>query len=334
MEELKSVLANIGQILIPVVLLGLILYGRRKGTLRFGRVKENRVKYDTTPILVSILAGELINGASGETANGYPYIFIVGGTNLLSNEGNIGVYCIELPFESGVHLVGAPKQTQQQFDLGLRESGKFEPVTLEGDYNNYFNLYAQNGEQTETRYVLDPAAMVFTIDFCSQYYWEIQGDSLYLISMHDSPSFDLVDQFIDEIRPAVEIPSGRTGDAERLSYTHTTSRAMNCPRCNARLEIGEICMQCPRGDGYLITGEQILRARSVDKSLLVTEMTNIEKTETETTANATKLQCPYCGSDMNPSTYQNTNIIINVCTHCPYRWVDKNEITAIIGKAV
>lgn len=229
-----------------------------------------------------------------------------------------GIYAIELPFQSRVHLIGVPNTLLPEIPVTTLRG--LEPVQLEGTYNQVFHLYAEAAQQTQSRYLLDPAAMAFTIDFCSQYNWEILGDTLYFLSADKLPSFALVDEFVNQIRPVVEDPSNRQKNHHNMSYIHTNSRKLLCPVCQAQLQPGESWLACPAGHGCLITGKQLLDMRADRLPAKIPVSQSVWHST---------LMCPYCKHGMKPTQYQNSNATIDVCSKCMFRWLDAEEPSKI-----
>ena len=88
---------------------------------------------------------------------------------------------VQLPFVTKIHLLAITKRDDMsQFRIDKINS-VMESVSLEGDYDKYFTLYAEKGTQTDARYVLDPKAMAFTIDFCKSHSWEIRESEFYFV---------------------------------------------------------------------------------------------------------------------------------------------------------
>ena len=276
------------------------------------------------PILLSALNGGIINAAAGESPGELPYMYFIADSNIFSKEDTLGVCAVELPFVAAAHLISRPKNQREAGYLPL-DLTKLDTVLLEGNYSHYFDLYTTPNEQSNARYVLDPAAMVFTIDFCSKFYWEIYEDTLYFMSEGAIPSLKIVDEFVRQIRPAIESPSNRLTNAAKLPYTFTHGRKLLCPRCNKKLVIGREWMECPDGHGFLITGAQMLSERESE------EVINYNPARVAEAMVSEPIPCPYCKNEMKQTFYQNSEIEIDVCSKCPHRWIDGHEIHAVIG---
>lgn len=275
------------------------------------------------PVLFSLLNGDLINAASGVTKGDLSYMYLVGEGTVFSTEETVGVCTVELPFVSGAHLVGIP--VTQSNVIGALNGQHLEPVTLEPGFNEVFHLFAKIDQQLEARYVLDPAAMVFLIDFCKHYAWEVHEDMLYFLSKGASPSLETVDEFVRQIRPAIEVASNRARNPAKLPYTYGHGRKILCPHCQTRLELGRAWMQCPQGHGFLLSGAQLRDERQSEESI------DYAVQQSSAAIIGTTLPCPYCGGQMRQNRYQHSDTVIDVCQQCPHRWIDGHEIESILG---
>lgn len=133
------------------------------------------------------------------------------------------LYRVELPYVSNSHLLGIPMNAGAiQLDPS-GSGGVMEKVSLEGDYNSYFTIYADKNMKSETQYILDPKAMVFTVDFCQSHNWEIVGSDLYFVQAFGTGSaddntdmWDDIANFVNEIKPAVSRSISNSGDLMTL----------------------------------------------------------------------------------------------------------------------
>ncbi len=296
---------------------------------------RKRVNPRASALLSNIASQDMYGSTVLKTPEGVSVLLLAGRSPLQGFEAYT-LYMAELPFVSEAHILGLPNR----YASLIRLSSEFmEPVTLEGDYPDYFALYADKNQQMETRYVLDPKAMVFTIDFCKDFYWEIQGSSLYFIGNDATTlSLALVDQFIDEIRPSVERPTPQN-DATRFGHFNRNTgrppvkhdvqeyRSIPCPLCHKTLIQNPYWHECSDGHGCLATGKQMRELREV--ALL--DVKRIAAIAPKTVVHRPKaLNCPYCRHLMVPTKYQSTAIVIDLCNHCGYRWFDPHELQAIL----
>ena len=256
------------------------------------------------------------------------FTYCVTGVSLFSTNQTRGMYSIELPFTSGVHLLGCATDSDMKIDIQTLGSS-MERVELEGDYSNYFTLYADKKQDAKNQYVLDPKAMLFTVDFCRNYNWEIIDDTLYFMNYSQLPSLDIVDEFVSQIRPAVETPSDRRANPYRMSYTDFSGRTILCPLCSVELKEDEQWLECPNEHGGLVTGSQLMKLRqNLDANEHITAIDN------GTAVGHAAIVCPYCSSKMEATKYQSTNTEIDVCTKCMFRWVDSGELKLLANQAV
>lgn len=78
---------------------------------------------------------------------------------------------------------------------------------------------------------------------------------------------------------------------------------------------------CPDGHGTLVTGKYL---SDIEKSPHLDETKN-----TSSADSAHQIVCPHCSTEMQKVDYNSTDIIIDACTNCHYRWLDSGEVTKI-----
>lgn len=310
-------------IIVIFILVAMSLYAAIKK-----RLPKRIRKYSQSSILLSRVADpKLINGHSGMTPSGMPFIYLISHLALSSRDDVKGLYSIELPFRSGAHLLGSPVRYDSDYaSTGMRE------LTLEGDYPNYFHLYAAPDQDTHGRYVLDPKAMLFTVEFCQNFQWEIVDDTLHFMSNDKLPSMALVDEFVSQIRPAIEIPSDRQKNPANLPYSGQINRTVRCPICDIALEVDNQYLRCPDGHGLLVTGKQLidLRQRASDDGTL--PLLSTDAIDHASQHSKRRLTCPYCSHRMKRAKYQHTGAVLDVCSKCMYRWIDSVELVKVAGE--
>lgn len=254
----------------------------------------------------------------------YTAMAILGGISGQDSPGKTAlVYRVELPFASRIHLLSVPKRSGAvQLNPALGNS-IMEQVDLEGNYYEYFSLYCQKGMQAETRYVLDPKAMVFMIDFCQSHNWEIVDNELYFLQESGTGSsddktamFGDIEKFVAEIRPALERPLSAADIARITPYGQDRREHLPCPLCGAAMPNTDNRFQCPAGHGILLSGKALASMMSGRR---------IEAKE-DAVPRDHDLRCPGCGHTMNRVGYNGSAMIVDSCTKCTYRWLDESEI--------
>lgn len=235
---------------------------------------------------------------------------------------------VYLPYASKTHLLGL-SQRPGASRISTRHVKQFEKVELEGDFPDYFQLYAGEDMQTLARYVLDPAAMAFIIDFCRHHSWEIVNNKLLVVEEKDGIAannqqtiYDLLPKFVQEIRPAVESKVPLTENEANMPYLHDFRDNMNCPHCGQQLLNEQLYMTCPNGDGFLLGGDKLQSLKDRTLTLPDNAAQNTGKPETD-------LTCPSCNSVMAKVDYFQPGLIIDACTNCRYRWLDGGEAAKI-----
>ena len=232
------------------------------------------------------------------------------------------IYRVDLPFATKVHLVCIPKQ-DTQIDMTRTY---LEPVTLEGDFPQYVALYAESGQQANARYVLDPKAMQFILDFCMTHSWEILGDQLILLHTDSSHDQDIeavmatINGFLANIRPALEVPIDEGRQVARAAYGQER-RSLRCPICLTTMQYHEQrYFSCPKGHGVLAYGSAVAAIRNRSLSINLPLGPSVLHAQ---------LKCPACLTAMTKTLYASTDVEIDSCQSCPYRWLDVGEIEAL-----
>lgn len=240
------------------------------------------------------------------------------------------MFSVYLPFKTNIHLLAITKRDDMsQFRIDKIDS-VMEPVSLEGDYHNYFTLYAEKNTQMEARYVLDPKAMAFTIDFCKSHSWEIRESEFYFVQEDvpnlkgdDTSMWDDINRFIKEIKPAVTTPLSNEELRIRNPYGSAVQHkdSITCPVCRVKLtETSDEVYECHSGHGCLLHGSDLIKLR---KKKLKLEFTK----ENNSTTNHKNIDCPSCGSAMQKVPYAMTSVMIDSCNNCQFRWLDSGELT-------
>lgn len=313
-------------ILVAIVVVAILL--SRSSKKRINTSRSMSVRGQNSPLLIGMVSrhGELALVADGYTPSDMRFSYIMSLSLIYSPNPLYGLYVVELPFVAAAHVLGLTKGQPTPLKVDINSSTNFEKMTLEGDYPNYFDLYVEKDQQMEGRYVLDPKAMVFTVDFCRNFNWEIVGSSLFFLSASELPTHAIVDQFVAEIRPAVDTGKPTLRHSHDLPYVTVQPLKINCPICQARLKPGDEWLLCPSNHGILVTGGQLIRLRqSADPKLLASVLAGNEVHDGRV------LACPHCGAEMRAVKYQNSGMYIDSCSMCRYRWLDYQETDEIAG---
>lgn len=246
------------------------------------------------------------------------------------NKG-VSFYQIELPFSANVHLLSIPNRDSVARLNPTGRNSIMEPLVLEGDHPDTFTMYCQKGQQQQARYVMDPKAMVFTMDFCASHNWEIIDNLLYFVQAggraENDPThmFDDIERFVDEVRPAIAKP---LTDAQRnvaAPYGHDRREGLLCPVCSKELINHDTYYVCSDGHGLLLKGGALMDLRRGELQL---------KKHNHDTASLTRegdeITCPACGASMHKVPYNgDANTVIDSCSACPYRWIDGGDIRGV-----
>jgi Zn-finger nucleic acid-binding protein len=257
-------------------------------------------------------------------------IFIYSSFKIGGGNKSATMFSVHLPFKTNIHLLAITKRADMsQFRIETVKS-VMEPVSLEGNYDKYFTLYTEKDTQMEARYVLDPKAMAFTIDFCKSHSWEIRGSEFYFVQENvpnfeddDTSMWDDIEQFIKEIKPAVITPLSDEELRIRNPYGSVVQHQdkITCPTCSTKLiETTDEVYECPEGHGCLLHGSDLVKLREKKLKLKLTK-------EHTSTTNHKQVICPSCGSEMEKVSYAMTPTVIDSCNNCQFRWLDGGELT-------
>jgi hypothetical protein len=266
---------------------------------------------------------DLLPISTGEVA-GLPYSAIT------TYDLSILLIQVELDFTSQLHLLGIPKDKHVvQLDPTQADS-LMERVNLEGDYDTYFSLYCEKGEQVQARYILDPKAMIFTVDFCRSHNWEIIDNALYFVqASHDNPAdstsmFEDIPGFIATIQPALATAPTSQEAKNAAPYGIELRHSLDCPLCHAAMPNTHGFFICPNGDGMLCSAAMLFQLRSGQQK--VPTISNAK-----TPQERGELVCPSCQSRMVKIPYNGHLFVMDTCTHCNYRWLDAPEVPRLVA---
>lgn len=287
------------------------------------------------PILLSKIINNLNFATAGHTPAGNRYSYSTSDLNDMREGFVKGMYAITLPFESKVHIVGIPKTGTSRISRSDVSAG-MSSIQLEGDYNNYFEIFSNGINESEVRYLLDPEAMAYSADYLHRSYWEIVDGTLYLLDDGVLPSLEVVDAFIDNIKPA---NTGKSIYQLTIMKTkekfHHYAGTLRCPLCDSKLSKGKNWLACEAGHGYLLTGSQLINTRIDSSSSAKQLAAALGRTPKVYTAvsemHHAEITCPNCKQSMHARDYQKTDVSIDVCTNCPYRWIDGAELNSVLG---
>lgn len=230
---------------------------------------------------------------------------------------------LDLPFNTDTHLIGLSKEhhvDRLKFANFARANG-MEPVVLEGDFRDYFDLYAAKGEQVDVRTVLDPKAMEYVVDYCKSNFWEINRAEMYFVaSSSDSKNTDIFKEaaeFVTEIKPALK--PGQPGAPivhHEVAYGEYDGPPLACPVCKKTMTSNSLWHTCPDGHGFLMSGRELAALHSGTFKI------DIDASKAEQHGAIT---CPNCHNPMVEVDYQESGVTIDSCERCPYRWLDADD---------
>lgn len=317
---------------VQIFLIGVGIYAIvRAAVKRYRRKHRSPAIADSSVLLSYYTEGVEILPIKKGAVDGMRYsVLATVSKNITARDSDSAVLiAVDLPFRTKIHLVGISKKSGTTALRPDGKSGIMEKVILEGDYHNYFTLYTEKGSQQEARYVLDPKAMVFTIDFCQSHNWEIIRDTLYFLQETGSKSKDDpthmeqdIVTFIKEIKPAVIDVNTPLQEHIRTPYGEDRREHLKCPICQELLINNVQFYSCPSKHGFLINGKNLTKL--LNKEIMIDASTYIKSQKRHE-----KIKCPSCGMYMKIIAYNGGDPTIDSCSNCPYRWLDYDEISKI-----
>jgi Zn-finger nucleic acid-binding protein len=103
---------------------------------------------------------------------------------------------------------------------------------------------------------------------------------------------------------------------------------LKCPACSSTLNgLLQGAYVCNNAHGVLLSGK-LLASRNES---LVQQLEIYDKRSNFSEKNLDFMKCPNCNSIMTQVNYNHTGILIDSCVNCPYRWLDRGELRAIIA---
>jgi hypothetical protein len=263
------------------------------------------------------IINQLYGAPKTQLLNGIHYsTYIAGNTGAL-------IYRIELPFLTRYHLVGIPRSNHvEQLNPAAEAGSLLERLVLEGDYQNYFNLYIDKASQVEARVALNPKAMAFTVDFCRSHSWEIVNNELYFVqASEDNPEdptsmFEDIAAFVDEIRPAIQNSDKIRRTTNLVPYGEERRQALPCPICQRAMPLKDNYFTCLHGHGALLSARSVI---AYGDGKLTISMPRAQSKKHG------PIPCPSCGATMLTAMIDGITTPIDSCPNCTYRWIDAQE---------
>ncbi len=284
--------------------------------------------------------GQQLNNMSSGKIGDMRYMLLMTSPMQSSDGANTNklIFTLYLPFNTQGHIIGIGNNgglaSRALIENYLLEHG-MEKVELEGDFVNYFMLYAALGQQQQLRYIFDPKVMEYVVDYCKSNYWEIVGDEMYFIVDDDSKQdgesiVEISQKFVEYIEPNLiaNLPSGQQAEHE-APYGQYWGKPFKCPICSAEMTADQDWyQQCPEGHGILISGRYLVKLRDGEVNV------KLAKTVDLSSLRINLINCPKCGNIMQRVNYQESGTIIDVCQNCTLRWLDANELAKVINPKV
>lgn len=322
-------------LVVAIIVIGVALW--RKFSLRRFVPGDNATLPDSpsdSAIISFYSAGHLLARAGSGTLDDMRFASYVTTPAMDTSNAFTGGFAIinvlDLPFNTDTHMIGLSKQhgiDRVAFANFVQANG-MERVELEGDFSDYFDLFAAKGEQIDVRSVLAPDAMAYVVDYCGQHFWEINRAEMYFVgSTEDKAAGDIFQEardFVGKIKPALK--PGQPGAPvvhHEVAYGEYDGPPLKCPICSEPMASNNLWHVCPDAHGVLISGRELIGVRNGTIKIPVSVDKAVEHGA---------LTCPNCQHPMSLVDYEGTGVEIDSCENCPYRWLDANEIDRLVSK--
>jgi Zn-finger nucleic acid-binding protein len=245
------------------------------------------------------------------------------------------IYAIDLDFNTQAHIIGVGKSTpaDRTSIIEALHDYKMEKVELEGDFSDYFDVFCAPGQQVQVRYVFNPEGMATFEKYVKDNCWEVVGDQLYVVgnamqALQGSLQGDDViaesSTFIQSVSPAIKGSLPGAPVKHEASYGDYNGPVLNCPTCQKPMAMEHNIHVCPDGHGILISGRELLQLHDGSLKLQVTAPRPQQHGA---------LMCPFCKHEMLISNYLEGKTVIDSCPNCTFRWLDADEVLAVMPKS-
>jgi len=239
------------------------------------------------------------------------------------------IYVLDLPFNTGVHLLGASKLYKidhTKFDPFLAQNG-LQKVALEGDSSNFFDMYAAKGQDFQIRSILNPEQFATVEKYCKTQFWELHDSELYFIVTDDGIGngniIETTNQFIHALQPALPATTSSLPVVHReVPYDVYDGPILDCPLCGKKMELCDSkWFRCVDGHGVLVISrefEQLYHRRltiQIDPAKAV---------------HHGPLACPHCHYSMQTVQDHDKKIEVDLCPNCAFSWLDADDVATLL----
>ena len=140
---------------------------------------------EDTPVIAAdglLESNSLLNAAEGKIV-GYDYILLTNGLDRV-------MLVVTLPRNTGLHVIAiGDKSRGLDTDIRRETHRWLEPVSLEGNFPDRFEMYVNKDRQVEVRELFEPDVMMNFYELCRTYDFELFHESVYFsvaFGAHDS----------------------------------------------------------------------------------------------------------------------------------------------------
>jgi hypothetical protein len=138
--------------------------------------------YVDAPLIASsgLMETTTVLGAAKGKLAGYDYV-------LLANGNDRVMLNVTLPHNTGLHIIAiGDKSISLARDIHDAQRRWLEPVSLEGNFPDRFEMFVSKDKQTEVRQLFEPDLMWHFYELCRTYDFELFHESLYFSVAEDA----------------------------------------------------------------------------------------------------------------------------------------------------
>lgn len=243
------------------------------------------------------------------------------------------LYVLDLPFNTGVHLLGVNRTyplNRLHLDTFLQTIGMAK-VQLDPTMAEDCDIYTGREHAFQVQSALDPDALSFVRHYWRTHVWELHDSELYVVvpehAIGDSSFVIESHSFVEAIRPVLPAASANAPIVHReIPFDIYDGPAMRCPICQKHMVLQDSAwFRCKHGHGLLVTDREIERLiankfpRRIDVNAIM---------------HHGPLTCPSCHYPMEITRYNSSALEINKCINCRFSWVDTDDHSGLSSLSI
>jgi len=124
---------------------------------------------------------------------------------MINDSGRVMVF-VDLGHNTNMHLIATGDESRVVDIVASALSNKWLiPISLEGDFPDYFKVYASPEKEVEVREIFDPETMANFEDFCREFDFEIYDDQLFISQGETQKTEDNSESMVKAVEQFLQI---------------------------------------------------------------------------------------------------------------------------------